>query len=377
MRRSAQTAWPGRGLWVLFTVVLAAGLVGAQRVSADEPPSRIVNLDVLMQPLPSYRLKAQTWGQLLRQLGYSPRFRTPRAGESVRVEDATAAGQQIVNIVGALNADGTLQVGGHRFRESELNRLKETLEDIARYGAAGPPSENPTWGLTDKQYKSIVSLMSAPVSDPVSLRSPVTAIDSIGLPPNCRLTFTAAARERALAVTTEADAPTAEFPKISKGSALAIALAQFGLGFRPLVDPAGGYVIEVDAGGEDDNLWPVGWKSTDPINRSLPDMFRSIDVSLDDVELPALVDVISDELSIPHFYSSSELHTSGIEVTELTYTRRPDRISMARLMTILGDHFGMGFDVRVAENGEFFLWVTTRDEYLAFRSRFAHVIPGR
>ena len=75
--------------------------------------------------------------------------------------------------------------------------------------------------------------------------------------------------------------------------------------------------------------------------------------------------------------SSAALDAASIDVTKLIYNRRLDRLSMARLMTLVGDHFRMGLDARVAENGQCFLWITTRDEYLAFRSRFAYVIPGK
>jgi len=372
---------------MLFYLVWALTSVVAVSVPADPAvagtPQRLedrnwsIDLEVLIQPVPTARLQAQRWGLVMQQIGLSPRFRPPRPGEQSGLENVTSNGARIVRVIGSLTRNGRLQIDGKNYAETDVEKLKAKIAEIARYGAEGPPSESPTFGLTQMQYETIVALMSDPVDGPVSLRSPVTAVDGIGLPRNCRLKFTPAARSQLSGLQDPGTLPEADFGEISKGSALAIALAQFGLGFRPLASPTGGYDIEVDVGGEADQLWPVGWRTKDPINRALPEMFKSVEVSLEDTEITALIGVMSEQMKVPHFYSSRALADGNVDVTELVYNRRLDRLSMARLMNLVGDQFGLGLDVRVAENGQFFLWVTTREEHLAFRSRFAHVIPGK
>jgi hypothetical protein len=360
----------------LFLVVIASGVVPVHGQEAQDVRWTL-DIEILIQPRVSDRLRAQSWGRIFQQLGHAPRFRAPRSGEKLRIENDGRAGQRLVRVVGAFTPDGRLELGGRKFADSDIAQLQETLDEITLFGAGGPPSQSPTFGLTAKQFEVVTQLLTQPVESPVSLRSPVTAADGIGLPQQCRLTFTDAARSHVLKINVEPGQTSAEFAGLSKGTALAIALSQFGLGFRPLLNPAGGYNIEVDVGGEDDNLWPVGWKTKDPINRALPAMFKAVNVSLEETEVAALTEVIANQMEIPHFYSSAELNQANIDVTSLIYNRRLDRISMARLMTLVGDHFKMGLDVRVAENGKFFLWVTTRGEYLAFRSRFSHIVPGK
>ncbi|MFN9970223.1 MAG: hypothetical protein ACK58T_10030, partial [Phycisphaerae bacterium] len=89
---------------------------------------------------------------------------------------------------------------------------------------------------------------------------------------------------------------------ISRGTALAIALAQSGLGFRVLRGSGEGqYVIEVDAGNESSNLWPTGWKTRELPNVAVPGLYKAIPVEAEDFQLPALITVIGEKLKIPHF----------------------------------------------------------------------------
>jgi hypothetical protein len=136
-------------------------------------------------------------------------------------------------------------------------------------------------------------------------------------------------------------------------------------------------VIEIDRGDESTNLWPVGWKTKEQVNVAVPALYKAIPVSAEDFQLTALIDVLSSKLQVPHFYSSASLRAAGIFPAEIKYSRKPDKISPMKLMQLLGDRYQMGLDIRADENGRCFLWITTRAEYLAFRNRFAHVIPGK
>ena len=89
----------------------------------------------------------------------------------------------------------------------------------------------------------------------------------------------------------------------------------------------------------------------------------------------SLVGAIADKLAIPYFSSTYALTANSLDINSLKYTRRDDRISPARLLTAVGDKLELGFDVRVDEAGNMFLWVTTAADAKAFRHRFAHIVP--
>ncbi|MGB4737859.1 MAG: hypothetical protein WBH50_06690, partial [Fuerstiella sp.] len=156
---------------------------------------------------------------------------------------------------------------------------------------------------------------------------------------------------------------------------LAIALSQFGLGFRPLANPAGGYFIEIEVGGEGANLYPIGWVNQTPITVAVPALSKSVEVDLVDAELDGLIQLIANKLELRLLYSAAELKAAGRDVSTIKYTRKPGKLSPYSLMRILNQTHKIGMDLRTDEAGTIFLWVTTDDEYKAFKTRFANVRP--
>ena len=346
-----------------------------QHAVADESdaPKRVLDVDILIQSQPSYRVKAQEWGRVFQELGYSARFREPRAGEAPRIEDRDRDDFLATHVVAAMEANGAIQIGGQKFDIDNTNQLTLALEEIQRHGAKGPPNSSPTWGLTDDQFKEVTRILGVPVENSVELQSSILAIESIGLPGNMRMKFTDAARQQALAKRPDTAPETIELQGFTKGSAIAIVLAQYGLGFRPKFVAPGHYDLEIDRGNEASNLWPIGWKPEQSFSEILPAYFRAIPLDVEDVEVNALVSAIADKLGIPYFSSASVLASKNLDIQSLKYTRKQDRISPARLLTSVGDKFELGFDIRVDEAGKMFLWITTAEDTRSFRHRFAHV----
>lgn len=394
-RCEVRAAVPGLllGGWVLAATLTSTAALS--RTAADERPAVsgprvptaqtaareqfVLEIDVLVQPQPSYRINAQQWGRAFQELGYVVRFRDGRAGERARVEDLERSSTPTTLLVGIMEADGAIVFQGRKYRLSQPAACLELFERLQTWGAAGPPSSSPTWGLTEAQFAAVTQLLSVKTETAVTLRTPMEAIDSLALPNIFRLQFTEAARERAFAVLEDSEAVGQNLQGISKGTALAIALAQFGLGYRPQAgrEAGEGYILEVDVGDESSNLWPVGWKTKEALGTLLPALYRSIPVEVDDVEVSAFVQVIADKLGIPWYRSTSALQAARLDLTQLKYSRKPDKVSPSRLLILLGDKFQLGLDVRTDESGRCFLWVTTRADFLAFRQRFAHVVPGR
>ncbi len=374
-----------------FAALLSLFITGGATVAADELPGQLtqppvagtesyaLEIDVLTQPQPSYRINAQKWGRVFQELGFAVRFREGRPGERTRVENLDRNGTRTALIVGIMEADGRIIMQDRRFEISRTQPIIEFLEQISIWGASGPPSSSPTWGLTTEQFSVVTRLLAPAVSEPVILRTPMEAIDSLKLPEAFRLTFTEAAKERAFLVLDDVDSLEQDLTGFSKGTALAIALAQFGLGFRPLQNPdaGGGYLIEVELGNESSNLWPVGWKTKEAMSTILPNYYKSIEVDVEDVEVGGFIKAVADKLQVAAFQSSWELNAAQLNLNELKYSRKPDKVSPSRILMLLGDKFQLGLDVRTDESGKCFLWVTTRQDFLAFRKRFAHVVPGK
>ena len=339
----------------------------------ERPVVRTVELDVLIQSAPNYRIKAQEWGRLLQELGYTPKFRQPKPGEELRIEDIVQGARVSVHIVCGMSADGSIRIGRQKFTLADANKLRTFLDELRDYGSGGPPERNPTWGMTEKQLLEVMKLLSEPITEVVRLESPLVAVESLGLPEGVKLTFADSARERALGRRPESAPEELDLKGCSKGSGMAILLAQYGLGFRPQRIAANRYELQIDVGGETNNLWPAGWKTQETVAKVLPAYLKSIKVDVKDTEISTLLEVLSERLKIPVFQSSFELNSAGKNLDELTYSRDETKIAPSRLLTSIGDKLQLGFDVRVDEGGKLFLWATTAEESAAFRARFAHV----
>jgi hypothetical protein len=354
--------------------------------TADEPqtpaaslpePTRSLDILILIQSRPDHRIAAQEWGRVFQELGFSPRFRQPRPGETMLVEDSELDDKPIVRLVGGLAADGALVLADRKFTQTELKPLGELLQNFQRYGAGGPPESNPTWGLTDEQLGGLMAKLSESCHGPVTLDTAVLTLDALELPDGMRLTFTPAARDLALGRRPESAPESIDLTGFSRGTGLAIVLAQYGLGFRPVVSDAGTCNIEIDRGDETSNLWPVGWKTQEATVDVLPAWLKSIPIDLDEVEIDTVTQVLADRLEIGHFTSHHALAAAGLDPAVLTYTHRNARVSPFRLTTSMGDKLGLGFDLRTDEAGHLFLWLTTEEQSNAFRKRFAHIRPPR
>jgi hypothetical protein len=345
----------------------------SDRTEPESPLVRTVELDILIHAAPSYRVKAQEWGRLFQELGYTPKFRQPKPGEELRIEDIVDGDRVTVRIVCGMSLDGSIRIGRQKFTLEDSNKLRSFLDELRDYGSGGPPERNPTWGMSEKQLIEIMKLLSEPVTDVVQLQSPVVAVESLGLPDGVKLTFADSARERALGRRPESAPEELDLKGCSKGCGMAILLAQYGLGFRPQRIAANRFELQIDVGGEINNLWPTGWKTQETVAKVLPAYLKSVPVDVEDAEVSALLDVVSERLKIPVFYSGFELTSAGKNLDELKYSRKQEKIAPSRLLTSIADKHQLGFDVRVDEGGKLFLWVTTAAESAAFRARFAHV----
>lgn len=370
--------------YFVITALLAALVCGVRQVGHCDEPRNVLPLeiDVLTQRELAYQRHTQRWLPVFQRIQRRVTFRGPRPGDRIGLQNIDRNGRMSVKVTGLMNRDGTIVFPDHAakrqtFSLTEPDALSLWLEKVEEFGAMGPPRDNPTWGLTTEQFKTVLKLLSEPVSQPISMKSSVEAIDSLDLPSVFRVTYTDEARKRAFAPAGSQQSYE-RLNGYSKGSALAVTLAQFGLGFRPLPESDAGFVLQVDAGDETDNMFPVGWNSTTSVLKLVPKLSVSVQQQkLNEVDLDGLIQLLADTIELPHFYSSFSLSVAGVEPEEIKFSRDADRISPYNLMRTIGLSHNMGFDVRSDEAGKVFLWVTTRDEYLHFRQRFSRNPPAR
>lgn len=362
----------------LFSVVLLCLLPGSSvfAQTSSKAQTHALEIEILIQPLPSYRVKAQEWGRVFQDIGYTPRFREANRGEKLRVEERDENEQRVIHLIGGLSNDGTLKLKGQDFTTADGEKLSTLLGQLKAHGLEGPPRSNPTWGLSEEEFQKLTTTFSEPVEKALDLSSPAVTLKDIGIPDGMKVRFTDAAYEISLRDRPATAPKTLDLTGFSKGTAMAVVLSQYGLGFRPVVNRKGVVDIEVDAGNETTNLWPVGWKTKEATVEVLPAWLKAIPIETEEAELSALLSAVAEKLSVPLFVSTHELAVGKIDLEKILYTRN-EKLSPFRLLSSIGEKYELGFDIRADEAGKLFLWGTTKDDAEAFRKRFAHIRPPR
>ncbi len=366
-------------MWYRLFCLIPLCIVSCQTLVAQtssQSPSYSLEIEILIQPLPTYRVKAQEWGRVFQDIGFTPRFREANRGEKLRVEEREENGRNVIHLIGGLSNDGSLKLKGQDFTTADTEELSKLLNQLKSHGLEGPPRSNPRWGLSEEEFQKLTTAFSEPVEGPVDLSSPVVTLNAMGLPGGMKVRFTDAAYEVSLRDRPESAPTTLDLTGFTKGTAIAIVLSQYGLGFRPVNNRAGIVDIEVDAGNEASNLWPVGWKTKEATVDVLPAWLKAIPIKTEEAELSTLVGAVAEKLSIPLFLSTQALASEKIDLEKIPYTR-DEKLSPFRLLSSIGEKYDLGFEVRADEAGKLFLWTTTKADAEAFRKRFAHIRPPR
>jgi hypothetical protein len=300
------------------------------------------------------------------------------------VEETDYLGRKGVRVTGMMNRTGTISFTGRTFNTEQPAELEEWFLKLEEFGAKGPPDESPTWGLSDVDFKRVLNLLAAAVTDPIDLTSPEAAVQSLKLPSQFSVTFSEEADKRRLLPAARMGEIPLNCKGLSKGTALAMTLAQFGLGFRPMSPAADGprsdakvgFVLEIHVGDESDNLYPIGWKPMAPIFNVIPAIGKTVPVDLEKADLHLIIELIAQKLEVPFACAAWPLMREGRDISKTTYSRKPDKLSIDSLMRIVGQAHEIGLSLRTDEAGSVFLWVTTEANFEAFRQRFAHIRPA-
>ena len=364
---------------ILLSSVLSANLQAGQLDSLplSPPLSDYLHLDIriLVGRSAASRVNNRAWSELFRKAGHRVTIATNDGSKQAGIRARQENRQSVVDVIGLVDRRGVLRLGRHEFRLGNAKPLKLFLDDIAKNGPDGPIRLRPTWGLSVGQFKEVLKLLSAPVKNDVSLSSPLETIQTLQLPSEFRVTWSRDSQKIARSRKTHVD--SIDLQHVSMGTGLAVALAQFSLGFRVMERADNQYWLEIDLGDESSNLWPVGWKNKEPLTAVIPKLYEPVPVDLLDAEVIDVIDAVAERIEVSCFCSHGRLAETGVKIDHLTYSAAFGRRSPFRLLRSIGGQHRFGIDTRTDEAGRLFLWCTTVADQRAWKKRFAHVIPGK
>ena len=286
------------GAWQIVAMIVWCLFGMAEEAAAQSPTTRLNEATAPATPKPRATfveikllvgtdggaLHSQQWLKVIEPLDVSLQIQKPSLNDKPAITEREVGTLRYVTVVGALDRAGRISVPGQTFSLSDGAKLKEWVDDLRTHGAQGAPDGQPLWGLSKEQFTRLydslgktvdVELMGLPLRE---------AVAKLSLPEQYPLRWSQAATDALMKRMTPATLRQ-EVNGFSTATALAIALNDCGLSFRPNRTPAGGLELLVDPHGQRDDAWPVGWPLQQQRIKAAPKFFTMTTIELDQVEV--------------------------------------------------------------------------------------------
>lgn len=324
-------AWLGLGL--AAGVTAAAGEVQLEVVGGTGSP-----------------LVYQEWLKALSGAGIrNVRIRSAQPADRPAIDVRGTAERPVYLVTGVLGAGDEIVLPGGRFRRSEVRRLAEWLDDLAK---RGPPESRPArsaFGLTDKQLEAVHDDLARPLEFSTAGVGRAEALQKI-------------AGRLKVPLRIEGELPgdekiEEELSGVSAGTALACILRPVGFALVPQ-ESGGGLAYRVASAKLDQEVWPIGWPPK-RVHEALPGLYELRNVNVSGVSAAKVLEAVGRQLHVPVLLDHNALARHGIDPAQAAVWHPQTRTSYSVALRKILYQAGLKFEVRVDEAGHPLLWIST------------------
>ena len=341
-------------------VILCGGSlfgINARGFAQDATPKTAISFEILSVGNQS-ALAAQQWGRIFDNLGEMIQIRRPRPGEKPEIRQRMVAGYRRITAIGVLDREGRVVFGDRRFSRTDTTALVNWIGDLKQYGHQGSPDGQPLWGLNDEQFAEVYEALSAPFEADVRGEEFEGGLALTGLPPQYPIVMSRESREWLQSEFTKLPPIRKTVTGFSIGTALAMVLNDYGLGFRPSRQPDGTMHLAVEPLHKTTDVWPVGWEPKANRYNTAPKLFQFVPVELDDVSLRDVVDAVALKTDVPVRYDYYRIEGSGIHIDDLRVTFPAKQMTWSRMLRSATVRNRLSHRLMIDELGQPFVWIT-------------------
>jgi hypothetical protein len=319
--------------------------------------------------------QAQRWQETLERAQIFASIRPSVPGDKISIRESKQGRLRQVYIVGRMDRDGSLVFPGRTFASSDSTALLEWINQVKVYGAQGDPKGSPVWGLSKEQFDDLYRALAAPVQQEVADLGFDEAIRGLGLPAEHPFQ-TSSSADQVLAGT-RSRRVRLQLKGFAQGTALAMLLSQYGLGFRPNRTPEGTIELLGVASDSSEHLWPVGW---DPPEGSYPakiapKLFNQTMVELKEQKLMDVLEAIAEKTSTPIRIDFAQTEPRGLDLENVPVSVRRGRMTWSTLITRAVNPSFLSPKIRTDEANHPFVWITVLPKRAP--ANYIHVGPRR
>ena len=364
-----------RGTWLAIAFVVGCSMGMTRLVAAQSPTTRLKPPATTTPPTsPKPRvtfveikllastdggaLHSQQWLKAIESLDVSLQIQKAGLDDKREVREREVGTIRYVTAVGTLDRAGKIEFPGRSFSLSDGAKFKEWIDDLRTYGAQGSPDGQPLWGLTKEQFARLYDSLGKTANAELTGLPIREAVSKLPLPDESPLRWSQAATETLTKRTTRATVRQ-EVKGFSAATALAIALNDCGLGFRPNRTPAGGLELLIEPLGQRDDSWPVGWPLQQLRLKAAPKFFTMTTIELDQVELSEIILAVSELAETPVLIDYAELDAKGIDPAKLKISFKRGRTSWSVALKQMVVPKKLSRQIWQDESGRAFVWITT------------------
>ena len=347
-----------RSLSAAILVSLVVGAADAQGRRKPKPPvsrSNTIVSVVLITSGNTAALQARHWTETLRRFDINFRIRSGRVSDMPGVVEVKQGQFRKVTVTGRLDRSGKLIFKDRVFKRSDGAKVGEWIRELKTYGSQGAPTGKPVWGLSKAQFGEVFRAMGSPVKKDVYGNSLPTALSGLGLPEDYPVRYSVDGKKAAAGVK---QTVRTRVKGQSLGTALALVLREYGLGFRPLRTPRGTIELVIDPLVKARDAWPVGWDLKMSRPKTAPKMFEFVEVNLDKIKLSDLFRAVSVKTGVPIHVDHLATRVRGIDVDKLLFSYPRRKTGYSLLLRRATVPHKLTHKLRIDESGKPFVWVT-------------------
>jgi hypothetical protein len=306
-------------------------------------------------------LQAQQWETVFEHAGILTRIHQESPGDKISIREKQYGKLREVFLVGRLERNGSLVFPGRHFARSESAAFEEWIRELKVYGAQGNPTGKALWGLSHDQFDAMFGALSAPVDQEVAGLTFDEALRTLQLPDQYPFRLSIAAQQTLAEPGLKKRLGRFQLRGIAHGTALAMFLSQYGLGFRPNRTPAGKLELVGLRTEDGQALWPIGWdipEGTYP-TAVAPKLFQQTQVDLKDQKLNDVLDAVADRTGIPVRADYTAIAARGLDLNSILVSATGQHMTWSSLLSRITSPSLLTPSIRTDEAKKPFVWVTS------------------
>jgi len=335
---------------------------GNSRIAGPSETTKRKNTRVTVEILTNtgaIALAAQRWRPVFENLGCAVRVRPGTSQDKIETREIVRGSLRQVFVVGRIDRKGLIQFEGESFSTRDSARMREWIRELETYGAQGTPSGKPLWGLTKTQYVALFTECAKPLNSEVAGKTLELALAAFESKSQYRFRMPLATEDWIRKSIPGEKTLHSKVKGMARGTALAIALNEFGLGFRPLRTPDGEIELVAERLDTVSDAWPIGRELIKGRAETAPKMFTFNQLFQDETPLIELLDKVAAVSEVPYHFDYNRIDQQGIDINGARVSHRERKGSWNQLIGSVTYRLKLHSQLLIDESGHPFVWITT------------------